>query len=292
MEHQILIEMRKLFYILPFGLFLFVSCEQDANVDIPLTPPKLSVSCYITPQDSIIRAKVTLSNPVFGTTSMNPNGEVTDATVTLFGNSTSTQLVYNSTTEYYEVLASVFPIIGGNDYRLAVTDPSGRRAEGSTSVPLTPPAGFQCSVTDSVYQYDPFYEQGESKFTYSFADPGGINNYYRLVIYNVHVDGFSGDTTLQRSGWDIFSDDNADGTTISKSTTMYYYNYMASGDSLIAYDVWLISGNYDYHRFHTSIYNYSGGEDPFSEPSMIYSNIEGGLGIFAGANGTKLRIPR
>jgi hypothetical protein len=290
MEYQILSAMKKLLYLIPF-LFLFIACEQDADVDIPETEPKLVISCFLTPQDSFIRAKITRSNPIFNSsTTLNP-GPVTNATVTLYGNSTSIILAYDSATEYYQANQSLFPIIGGNEYKIVVTHPSGNRAEATTVIPLVSPANFQCTTVDSVYSSDPYYVSGETRFTYSFSDPAGVSNYYRFVIYDVSYSTFSGDTTLQRTSWDLFSDDNADGTTITQNSIAYYYENINSGDTLIGYDVWLLSGNEAYQRFHLSIDNYNGGGDPFSEPTLIYSNVTGGLGIFAGANSTHLRIP-
>src|SRR5687768_11425535 len=110
--------MNKTLYILPLFLFALISCEQDANIDLPETAPKLVISCYIMPQDSIIRANISLSNPIFNSASTNTGAPVTDATVTLFGNSSSVQLVYNSSDQFYEIATSIFPIIGGNEYRI------------------------------------------------------------------------------------------------------------------------------------------------------------------------------
>lgn len=283
--------MKKLLCILPL-FFLWIACEQDANVDIPETEPKLVVSCFITPQDSFIRAKITRSNPVFNSsTTLNP-GPVTNATVTLYGNNTSIVLTYNSVTEYYEADQSLFPIIGGNEYKIIVTHISGNVAEATTLVPLVSPANFQCTSVDSVYQSDPTFETGETRFTYSLSDPAGVNNYYRFVVYNLTYNTFSGDTVAQRTLWDLFSDENADGTNITQHSTGYYSNYSAGSDSLVGYEVWLVSGSEEYQRFHLSINNYNGGGDPFSEPTLIYSNVTGGLGIFAGANSVRMRIPR
>jgi hypothetical protein len=43
--------------------------------------------------------------------------------------------------------------------------------------------------------------------------------------------------------------------------------------------------------FHQSIFNYT-GDDPFSEPTQIYTNVTNGLGVFAAANAERIQIPR
>lgn len=279
--------MKKLLYILPFFLLAFTSCEQNANIDLPETNPELVISCFITPQDSFLRARISLSTPVFNS-SANNGQPISNATATLFGNNTSVSLIYNANTQYYEALTSTFPIIAGNEYHLVVTEPSGLSADAYTTVPQSGPLAFQATATDTIYQWDPWGVNGEIRYNYSFNDPAGQTDYYRLMDYGVAYNQFSADTTMQRQGWELFSDVNADGITIAKNYTSWYYS---NGDSLVAFDLYLLHCNYDYYSFHRSIENYSGG-DPFSEPTLIYDNITNGLGIFAAANGTKVRIWR
>jgi hypothetical protein len=59
----------------------------------------------------------------------------------------------------------------------------------------------------------------------------------------------------------------------------------------MGYEVWMLNCNYDYYNFHNSLYTNQGG-DPFSEPTLMYTNVEGGLGVFAAANAVKLILPR
>jgi hypothetical protein len=37
----------------------------------------------------------------------------------------------------------------------------------------------------------------------------------------------------------------------------------------------------DYYKYHTSLNSYSGTDEPFTEFSPVYSNVEGGFGVFA-----------
>lgn len=280
--------MKRILIFLPV-FFLLLSCERDADIELPETEPELVISCFITPQDSFIRARITRSVPVFNTSSGNAYNPVSNATVTLYGNSSSIQLTYNTINQYYEASTSVFPIIAGNEYRIDATHPSGNHAYATTVVPLNPPAGFQCSATDTVRGSDPWNSYTESRFEYSFNDPAGQQDFYRFMVYNRLYDSLAMDTTLDKSGWEIHDDANADGTNITHHATMWHG---FTGTELVGYNVWLLHCNYDYYMFHRSIYNYSGGGDPFSEPTQIYSNVTDGLGIFAAANTVQLNIPR
>ncbi len=275
--------MKKILYFLPLFFLAFTACEQDANVDVPEVDPELVINCFITPQDSIIRAKISLSQPVFGST-IN-NGPLTDATVTLYGNSSSVLLTYNANTDSYEAAASTFPILGGNEYHIVVSIPSGLNADAYTIVPSAP-VNFTSTMNDTITNQDPSGYEGQARITYSFDDPAGQQDFYRFVPYHVSYAQWSIDTSFQRVGWELYTDDNADGTRISRNFTSYYYVY--NGDSILAIDVYLMHGNYDYYSFHKSIENYS-GDNPFAEPTLIYTNVNNGLGIFAAANGVYRR---
>jgi hypothetical protein len=45
--------------------------------------------------------------------------------------------------------------------------------------------------------------------------------------------------------------------------------------------IYLLSTDKPYYDFHKSLENFSLGDSPFSEPSFLYNNVNGGLGIFA-----------
>jgi hypothetical protein len=45
--------------------------------------------------------------------------------------------------------------------------------------------------------------------------------------------------------------------------------------------VYLLNTDKSYYDYHRSLGNYDSGDDPFTEPSPVFSNVNGGLGIFA-----------
>lgn len=272
--------MKKILYILPLFSLAFMSCEQDANVDVPQVDPELVINCFITPQDTFIRAKVSMSTPVFNTNTV--SGPVTDATVTLYGNSSSVVLAYNTNTQAYETTTAVFPIIAGNEYHLVVAVPSGLIADAYTTVPANPPAGFNSTAEINVTYTDPYAEGGNINIHYELDDVAGQNDFYRLVPYEMRTSTFMPDTMAYRAGWDLFSDQNADGTHLARNFSTEYFT---NGDSLVAIDLYLMRCNYDYYTYHHSLQTDGmSGDNPFSEPTLMYTNVNNGLGIFAAAN--------
>jgi hypothetical protein len=59
------------------------------------------------------------------------------------------------------------------------------------------------------------------------------------------------------------------------------YDY-TSYESIIAYG-YLFNTDEPYYRYHQSLRN-SNNDNPFAEPAPVYSNITGGLGVFAAYN--------
>jgi hypothetical protein len=59
-----------------------------------------------------------------------------------------------------------------------------------------------------------------------------------------------------------------------------YYNDYNTIDSVRYY---IINCSEDYYKYHTSVKNYQ-GDDFFVEPSIIFDNIDNGLGNFSAYN--------
>jgi hypothetical protein len=85
----------------------------------------------------------------------------------------------------------------------------------------------------------------------------------------------------------LWSDKYTDGKDIEIRFVYYYsYNYkkgIVANSDFIRFTFFLQSINQDYYTYLKSLnmyYESGGSEDPFSEPVVIFSNIENGYGIF------------
>jgi hypothetical protein len=66
---------------------------------------------------------------------------------------------------------------------------------------------------------------------------------------------------------------------------IYFYSIKADGFTAIKKMVYLKSLEEDYYQYEKSkhlYYENGDGDDPFTEPVLIYSNVENGLGVFGG----------
>lgn len=279
-------------FLFAFFLCLFSSCEKDADVDLPKTEPKLVLVSFITPQDTVLKVTVTRSQPIFESYNINTTNAVADATVIMTSSTGNVQLVYDALKECYTTSAIAFPIFAGNTYTLTVTTPTGESAEATTTVPShNGVAGFSATMTDSL-SFDGWFTQLSTHFSYQLNDYGGEENRYRFFSAILLRDTITNDTIMARYSSLLFTDNNADGQQLQGSLDGNFSDYNPSSTRVvIGYDCWMFNVDRHYYQYHNSLYNYS-GDDPFSEPTIIYTNVKDGLGVFASANGSKVRIYR
>jgi Domain of unknown function (DUF4249) len=272
----------------------FVGCERDANIDLPETAPKLVMVSFITPQDSFITVSITRSKPIFQSYNVNTSDAVTDATVMLYGNNTSIQIPFDQVRQLYRLSTTQFQVLGGNEYKLTATTPQGETVTATTTVPASAvDNSYSVNWSDSVISAGPNYIYIEGHFTYSFTDNASETNKYRFYVATLLRDSLTGDTSASKMTASLLTDNNANGQVLSRTVEGYWSAYdLSFTDTVYGYDCWMFTVNDDYYNYHQSLYNYNGGGDPFAEPTIIYTNVEGGLGVFAAANGKRIRIIR
>ncbi|ADB41697.1 DUF4249 domain-containing protein [Spirosoma linguale] len=296
---------------------LFIGCSSLRNeVDPSLlgfASSKLVVTGYLSPQDTTLAVKVTRSKTVVGNDSLDTGSNVTDATVTLTEGSRSVILRYNRLNSpvdslkqpYYSASARMLPIITGRTYTLTVTTPNGERVRSTCTVPnrVRPTAVTFDSTTEN---------QGRSLLRRYYVlvrwqDPPGEANYYQVTGYFQYmtkpVQGVSLLGTTQLSNSDdnrgLFSDAGLDGTQMisgkaymlstpftSDQVTNFYGKYR---DAKVTVN--LMSVDRAYYQFQEAVIRQRRvRNNPFAEPVLIPSNIEGGLGCFAGYNNATLTL--
>lgn len=271
------------------AIFALTSCESDATVDIPETKPKLVVASFISPQDTQVVVRVKRSRPIFQSYDVNTSASVANAAVTITDGNTTIQLNYNSTDEYYGVSATLFPITAGTTYTLTVTTPEGESATAKTTVPGAAPASINLPFTYVLEDSSSFQVTRRYTFDAEWPDFSGQTDRYRVVPIRLMVNSNNpADTAQLISAEALLTDENNDGGTIRSKIETWTYEYLGS-DTTVAYDFYLMRCSPEYYLYHESLFNYNSG-DPFSEPSLIYTNITGGLGVFGSYQQMKKRV--
>lgn len=257
------------------ALILFVSCEKEADIELPNVERKLSVSCFISDDIDTIKAVVFWSRPVFSPAPSVGFDFARDCNVIISNGQTERTLGYNLVTEQYELSTAEFPLEAGGTYTLTVRAENGVVVQGTTKIPSLIPVASSWSVAQEEYT-SAFGEQLATRVYRTFLNDLPGDNYYRFVYYDI----FSPDVGIVFNNYiseSYAEESNAqDGTLyMEHERELYTFNQQ---DRSIAYVI--LSGE-DYFLYHRTLQNQDPG-NPFAEPTLVYSNIRNGLGCFGG----------
>lgn len=271
-----------------------VGCELTAdNVKVPETKPKLVVISFIDPQDTLLVVTVTNSVPIYNQTT--GATEVNNAAVVLSDGTTTVSLVYTRN-GIYSAPARNLPIVPGQSYFLTVTTPDGLQAKATCTVPLKANDAITSFRIDSAMtEQVPGYPYKEYRLSVEWQDAPGEGDYYRLFAERpyAYVSGYdpanpSKKDTLYsqiffRQGEEYTQDAGQDG----RKFIIRDGNFQANGDNTSdqfkvnrEINVILLTTDKNYYQYQRGLANYT-NDNPFAEPTLLYSNVEGGLGVFA-----------
>lgn len=218
----------------------------------------------------------------------------------------------------------------GSTYRLEVTMPGYQDARTETILPdAVPLLGVDTATV--VQTDDEFgYTYTEWEIGVRFRDPPVDHNFYRLIVreeYGYYVGDkslpYTNDFPVVISSYDIYveSDDpllspDAEsgifGTDESNSFSVFSDELIDGKEHVLNFSLGYNPEPPDtaYHEFHRiviyfqsiteDLYSYlrsysaqwSGGDGVFTEPVIVYSNVEGGLGVFGACTSSKFDFTR
>ena len=301
-------------HILLSSVFLFFLCAcQKENVVIPDTGRKIVINGLIT-TDSLINVRISKSyyfkDPLMGWASF---PEFDSAQVRFYKNDIYLDsLHYSNQKNHYEVYPTSnywsnnsYPS-PGNEYKINVKRPGFADATATTTIPkLVKIEKVDTSRTVVVPGYGrDFIMNCKIEFT----DPAAEKNYYIINIITrklpsgkeymafdcndpVIEEEFGSNTMrgkVLKYGY-AFSDKLIDGKKYSLNISFdgsYYwdnpYNPIPRSSSTIYFRLYSITE--DYFKFIQTLNLFNATYmNPLAEPVMVYSNVTGGYGIFAGA---------
>jgi len=264
-----------IFVLSVFLSFFLFSCNSffESDVDIPAEKPKLVVYGYLTAEDDTIKLSVQYSKPIYTVTNYYTYPPVTDATVKISDGSTTINLVYDAYQRKY--VSAEMKVMAGKTYSLEVTTPRSERVTASCTVPASEVPVIEITSVEN----DPTYNFNKI-INFRLRDIPGKGHFYRVLIAQIfsypefpEFPEYIYHVPLE-TGEEYFSDANKDGE---------YFIFKAvvqdlGEDDYLTFYTSITDENY--FNFHKSVMGFQ-GDNPFSEPTPVYSNIEGGLGVFA-----------
>jgi len=258
---------------------LMASCEDMVtNVDVPQSESHYVIHSYISPEDTAVTVTVGKSQPVFGDQT-NDTSWVSQAHV--FINDFELSREYGT---YYRFSApaAAFSVVAGESYTVSLRIGSETVCSGSCTVPLSRNESLINDGIDSVenqsFEGTTYYDY---YIMYSFTDIAGEENFYRIAAEATYVDSYSGDTSVYSTYPESFQfikdvkfsgGEYSDRLQLGGSDALY---------GIIGLKLILYTTDADYYYYHRAILSQT-GDDPFSEPVTIPSDVENGLGCVAG----------
>lgn len=272
-------------WVFIFSFWIFSACETIVEVDLPEYDPVLVANVIFSP-DSVWAARLYKSKGIL------EKGRIESVVNAIVEIKDGEEIVANLShvsEGYYKTLFDIKPEIG-RTYTLTAQAPDLNAIEATDIIP-TP---VQLTAVDGIV------DQREWDITAHFTDPVG-KNYYQVVVFEERIlsNGstalfpayFGSDDLLffNKGGIQneeaIFDDALIGEKTYSLKLTARSFN------SIRAMHVMLMSVTESYFKYMKSSQSQEkNGDNPFASPVQVYTNIEKGIGIFAGFSGSSMRV--
>lgn len=292
--------MKKYFVIAIVFLLSLTACIKEIEFKSKDIKPRLVVNSKIQP-DSIFLVNVSHSLNVLDQASIN---FISNAVVKLYdGNGNFIEDLIHQSEGDYSSPSLLQPQVG-NSYRIVVSSGTYESVESSTLIPAAVASTISDTATVSINNGEAF------KFKIRFTDPTTAGNYYMIKVYqfyyNYIYDGMGNiiDSTAELnptwiSSSSINVEDAGDINTTKRAlfTRDHLYNgqqaeievyiptYWGGSIGNTSYILEFSSCTEEYFLYTQSLLKYYETEyDPFAQPVQIFSNINKGIGIFAGFN--------
>lgn len=268
-----------IFILFAVSIIAFSGCEDMiSDVDIKLPDEKLVVTSFITPDLKYTTVRIWKSKPLFTDYLVNEDKflKIADAVVSLSSEDGTVILPYDSIHKNYRISKYRFPIIAGKTYHLKVVTKDGIIANSSCTVPSIEPPAIECTSFDSIITGQQLLVRSNVRF----KDIEGNGNNYTVTVSKLFYMESRSEPLLENIGFNntlpYFSDEDNDSDYYNLQTNDIKIN---QDEITRLYFTISVTDDHYYHYHKTIIANDTG--NPFSEPTPLYSNINGGLGIFA-----------
>ena len=266
-------------FISVLTVLILVSCEKEVNnIKYPEFKSKWNISGYLSPDNLVSKIILGQNLRNYG----NP-WQIEDMGYPKVSLSDGTNLiVLDSTQMRYGIKSSDFPIEEGRTYTLEIKTDKGFNAEASCTVPFG--GNFDLEIDTTITRY--LYQDSILLLTvhpdFYFTDIKGVDNYYMIfcekVVYSSTNNPSMSVNALHIGQNPYFNDKGMDGSRSKISIEATGVSNMSDSSFI---KIYLLNTDKTYYDYKKSVEKYKSGENPFTEPSPVNSNITGGLGIFA-----------
>lgn len=249
------------------------------NVPLPKTEIKVVTFGYFDNLNLTNKQNISLtkSKPVFNTAnSRNSDYEpIQDAQITITGNGDKYEFYYEALDEEYEP-SQMVNLQSGSEYTLTVNSPEFGVLKSTQTMPQSV-GGYTIKIDSTVKGY-------ETEYRVSIELKNPLNKYYRIEVFTGSSISFDHEGIyVDKEYFEFLGSEN------QKLTTSFTdWNSKSSGVNR-SVDLILSSITEDYYNYGKLLKNYD-PQNPFGEPTLLPTNMDGGLGMFALSSGVVIPI--
>ncbi len=285
--------MKKYNFLVLIVAILFGCKPEKAKISLPKSENKLVVSCFISPDDSLITATVRLSVPKFNTSFVQRAGtaeDIQNATVVISDGLRSVALAFDNFYYFYKASTKQFPILSGKTYYLKVSTPDGKEINAATTVPVgkLPLNSFDVKKSKDTPN------ELNLEITINVNDIPNQTNYvgiglnnpiaFKTATFNLVDTTDYGGVTLS-----FFDDDEKVTKTSYFTSSSSKYEGTFDTISKAFVNAVVLNCSKEFYLYNKSAFlSESSGGNPFSDPVLVYSNINNGFGCFGSYVGNYL----
>lgn len=268
--------MRTIFSYSIIALFVIAAaCESNVtDVNLPEYKSKLVVSAFLCPSDTASYVFVNSTMKLYGDLSrMESLGTALPEIII----SDDTKEVVLDTSRYgWKLDPRKMKIEYGKNYQIRVSTDKGYLAEASCTVPERRSFSIEVDTFSTIFNSFRYLQLGAS-----FNDIPGEENFYRIKVeLKSHCNSQKWQLQELPVEDHFISDLDQDGNRLKRSIKSgLRYGSFPSCDSVYIV-LKLYHTEKSYYLYHKSLDNYQNGDNPFTEPTPVFSNVKGGVGIF------------
>lgn len=288
----------KLSVVYSISILLIVSCTKRIEFNQDQIEEKIVVNSLFT-EDSLWNAHISHSRSILDTSQHN---FLDNATVSIFDESNNLVTTLDHISDGFYQSSSATPI-ANETYRIEVDAPGFNSVSASNAIPTQVPIVNVDTVSSYNSEGDPIM-----LVSMNFTDPPGVSNYYMIemqYIFDMSQWGWGEDEERGRLeiscsdpnietvnsfsflGVDnaynylLLKDDQFDGQ--NYTLEFYVINWAEFKDEQLEGEIRLMNTSEEFFNYRKSYEIYETAlNNPFSQPVQVFSNINGGMGVFAG----------
>ncbi len=259
--------------IFSFAIITFAACnlEKEIELDLPEFESELVVECYLEPGKPY-RLNLFKTVSYYAPAGDIFNSLITNAQVMITHNGVTDTLqpgIFANLDNFYTYgSGTIVPADYDNEFFLEVIDSTGKSITASTKI--MPPVRLDSIQTEPLTT-----EEGLIVLTYAPDNPNEAN-FYRRMQYRTDAER----TDSLKTDFVVDDELTSNGQLVLGGPPVF-----VSGDTMIVQLLQITEAFYDYVESRERLESSNG--NPFGQPGVLLSNIDGGLGIFTGFTATQ-----